>query len=76
MAAKKYPEFNFDVCVACGVCAQSCPVSAIELSRNDMNKFKDPFPSTDESKCIGCGICDQNCPVRAIQMRERLGAIA
>ena len=70
MADKKYPVFDYDVCVACGVCSVACPVSAIELNETSLNKFKDAFPTVDRSTCIGCGICDKNCPVRAIEMRE------
>ena len=43
-------------CIACGVCADNCPVEAI----------KEGTPYTiDEDACIDCGACAANCPVGA-----------
>lgn len=70
MATKKLPKFDFDVCVSCGVCAQACPVSCIELSVNGIDQFRNLYPKVDSSRCSGCSICMKNCPVEAIVMEE------
>lgn len=46
-----------DACIACGACAESCPVEAI--SEGD-GKYE-----IDAEKCIDCGACADACPVEA-----------
>lgn len=46
-----------DDCVACGACAEACPVEAI--SEGD-GKYV-----IDAEKCISCGSCADTCPVGA-----------
>lgn len=46
-----------DECVACGACAEQCPVSAI--SEGDGKFVIDP------ELCISCGACAETCPVGA-----------
>ena len=46
-----------DECVACGACAEECPVSAI--SEGDGKFVIDP------DTCISCGACAGVCPVGA-----------
>ncbi len=60
-------------CVACGICAQICPVQCIWIER-----AKDPesgrplrFPAQyhlDISLCMACGFCAEFCPFDAIKM--------
>ncbi len=45
-----------DACIACGACAENCPVSAI--SEGDIYKV-------DAETCISCGACADSCPVGA-----------
>lgn len=45
-----------DACIACGACAENCPVSAI--SEGDIYKI-------DPDTCISCGACADSCPVGA-----------
>lgn len=45
-------------CCSCGICAQECPVGAIELV--------DKRPVVDNNKCIFCGRCQQVCETGAI----------
>ncbi|MBQ2718124.1 MAG: 4Fe-4S binding protein [Clostridia bacterium] len=45
-----------DACIACGACAENCPVSAI--SEGDIYKI-------DPETCISCGACADSCPVGA-----------
>lgn len=46
-----------DECVACGTCAEECPVEAIEDGEPYM---------INEEKCTECGSCSEVCPVEAI----------
>lgn len=48
-----------DACVACGSCAEQCPVGAI--SEGD-GKYV-----IDEGACVSCGSCAGQCPVGAIE---------
>ena len=49
------PEAN-DSCCACGICAENCPVGAI--NKNDSRK-------TNKELCISCMRCRDICPKRA-----------
>lgn len=46
-----------DDCVACGACAEACPVSAI--------KEGDGKYEIDAELCLDCGTCAETCPVGA-----------
>lgn len=46
-----------DECIACGACADSCPVGAISEG--------DPIYSIG-SECTDCAACVDTCPVSAI----------
>ena len=46
-----------DECIACGACAEACPVSAI--SEGDC-KYE-----INADECIECGACAEACPVAA-----------
>lgn len=49
-----------DKCTLCGICAESCPVGAIDLEAT---------VSHDTEKCILCCACIKNCPENAITMK-------
>lgn len=51
------PYINENKCISCGVCADKCPVAAINL---DFKAVIDP------NKCVGCASCTTACPVNAI----------
>ncbi len=59
--AKK--RFCDNLCMLCGLCAESCPVNAIEMTEQGL-KY-------DEEKCIGCGKCVLSCPDYAWENDER-----
>lgn len=48
---------NADSCIACGACAEACPMSAITV---------DDVATIDADTCIECGACAGECPVSAI----------
>ena len=48
-----------DDCVACGACAEVCPMDAIFEG--------DGKYEIDAEKCIGCAACAEACPVAAPQ---------
>ena len=52
-------RFITDECVACGACADTCPVGAIVLGDKGI------YVVTDE--CVDCGACEDGCPVGAIK---------
>ncbi len=47
-------------CVACGACADTCPVGAIAF-----DEAKGIYVINDE--CVDCGACEDGCPVEAIK---------
>ncbi len=57
------PYTNKDRCKKCNVCADVCPVDAIEL---------DPYPEFNRQKCILCYCCHENCPHNAIDLGHNL----
>ena len=48
-----------DECLACGACADTCPVGAIS------GAVKQPHV-IDTNKCIKCGVCVETCKFDAI----------
>ena len=66
--AKQKPVFVYDRCIACGMCVTACPVSALELSKTDLDSLKTGYPELTGRVCIGCGLCEKTCPMDAIAM--------
>lgn len=52
------PRADYEKCTGCAVCANGCPVDAIEMV--------DKHPVMDYSKCINCLCCNESCPENAI----------
>lgn len=53
------PWVNEEMCTACGVCVEECPVEAIAII--------DEAAQIDETKCIRCGHCHDVCPQEAVR---------
>ena len=51
-----------DDCLACGSCADACPVEAISAG--------DEKYVIDADKCVECGSCESTCPVSAIKQED------
>jgi formate hydrogenlyase subunit 6/NADH:ubiquinone oxidoreductase subunit I len=56
-------------CTGCGICADLCPESAIQMTL-DMG-----YPAPVPGKCVGCMICPQQCPFDAIVVEAGSAAV-
>lgn len=50
-----------DVCVACGTCANICPLGAVKV-------VSGVFAEVDHSRCVGCTKCAKECPASVIDI--------
>jgi NADH:ubiquinone oxidoreductase subunit F (NADH-binding)/(2Fe-2S) ferredoxin len=51
-----------DDCIGCTLCAQRCPVEAIQIQPYQKHEI-------DPDKCIRCGTCKGVCPVDAVEVK-------
>ncbi|MCG2768682.1 MAG: FAD-dependent oxidoreductase, partial [Anaerolineae bacterium] len=68
-------------CTGCGVCARSCPVSAVDTFNEGLNersaayiRYPQAVPlafAIDREKCIGCGLCQNLCLADAIKYDDQ-----
>ena len=61
---KKIAAIEKKVCVACGVCMNTCPRDAISI-------YRGCYAMVDGKKCVGCGLCGKACPATCISIQER-----
>jgi len=70
-----------DKCNGCGVCAQKCPIEAVDVYNEGLSNksaiFVD-YPQAvplkymiDREKCIGCGTCYEVCKAKAIDYDQK-----
>jgi formate hydrogenlyase subunit 6/NADH:ubiquinone oxidoreductase subunit I len=70
MAVRGKPTFNYDLCVACGICMHACAFGSIEMTHTGVGKMKKAYPALDRpDTCTGCRQCEQQCPVSAIAVK-------
>lgn len=62
------PSYYIDPekCVACTICAQRCPVDAIDGGKNKIHIIK-------QDKCIRCGTCFEACPTKFSAIKKIIG---
>ncbi len=64
---KALPKFTYDKCMACGICIHACPVSALELSKTDVDRYKKAYPVLS-GECTSCRMCERACPFEAVKV--------
>jgi len=60
------PEWDTELCTACGTCIERCPADALTSGVEDR-------PELNTDRCIGCAVCATGCPSEAIGLIERPG---
>lgn len=67
MEKKPLPVFEYSLCIACGICGQTCPFGAIAMQKKGLDAINTAFPEIpDEAACKRCGVCAKQCPASAI----------
>jgi len=61
------PVLNQEICIGCGICADSCLISAITMHEN--NEIE--IPEMNKDMCIGCGVCVSACPNGSLTLARR-----
>ncbi len=78
---KKARYIDVEKCTGCGVCAQQCPVDAINSFNEGLSerraiyiKYPQAVPLAyfiDRQKCIGCGLCENLCLADAVNYEDQ-----
>lgn len=69
MANTKKPVIDYDLCMACGICAADCPLSCLTLRKKNIDAYQNADPVLDDYYlCNGCTRCEKACPMQAIRM--------
>ena len=62
IASNFYAAVDADTCLACGLCADACPMEAISI---------EDLAEVNAELCIGCGVCVTQCPEDALALVRR-----
>ncbi|MCU0598954.1 MAG: 4Fe-4S binding protein [Desulfobacterales bacterium] len=69
---KPIPRFNREVCIACTMCVDVCPVGVLDLViSNSPSGFRRYPMLASAHNCTGCASCEKQCPAGAITMIEQ-----
>jgi heterodisulfide reductase subunit A len=78
---KRSRYINEEKCNGCGLCAQKCPVEAVDTFNEGLsnrNAIYVDYPQAvplkfiiDREKCIGCGTCQEICKAKAIEYDQQ-----
>jgi Pyruvate/2-oxoacid:ferredoxin oxidoreductase delta subunit len=60
------PKIDREDCIACDVCIDNCPATALAMSEDDLLLL-------DLHRCFGCGVCATSCPTEAIALVAKAG---
>ena len=59
-------------CTGCRMCAQICPVKAIDMKENEDGFFE---PIINKEKCIKCSLCFKRCPqLNDVEIGEKINS--
>jgi heterodisulfide reductase subunit A len=78
---KRSRYINEEKCNGCGLCAQKCPVDAVDSFNEGLSKrsaiyveYPQAVPlkfMIDREKCVGCGTCYEICKAKAIDYEQK-----
>jgi len=78
---KRSRYINEEKCNGCGLCAQKCPIEAIDMFNEglgDRSAIYVDYPQAvplkfmiDREKCIGCGTCQEICKANAVEYDQK-----
>ena len=63
-----------DLCVGCGLCAETCPIDAISMVASPAGKQQgntSQVAQIDSDICLGCGVCALKCKPGACRLNKR-----